>query len=260
MTKTANALSKLLLALMLAQAGLGRAFPHAYRDPEWIAATWIGNDWVTLLLAAPLLLGCLLGIRSSPRRRLLVSGVLAYCVYNYAFYLFGARLNAFLPLYVLAIVTAAAALASELARLEASPRPWRWSRLAGSYLVFVGVLLSCVWLGFWAAHVFAEADTPVEPEAFKVVAATDLVLLVPALVLGGAMLWRGHPAGHRVAAVAAVQGGLYLVVLSVNSAVAIDLGMAEAPGELPIWGTLGVLTVLVALALVQRYSVEGEVP
>jgi hypothetical protein len=44
-----------LVALMVAQSTLGLLLPDQYRDMEWIRATWFGNDWVTLLLAAPLL-------------------------------------------------------------------------------------------------------------------------------------------------------------------------------------------------------------
>ena len=48
--------------------------------------------------------------RGSVRALLLWLGTLAYAVYNYAYYLFGAALNAFFPLYVAALITAALAL------------------------------------------------------------------------------------------------------------------------------------------------------
>lgn len=83
------------------QAALGLLFPGRYRDVEWIAATWWGNDWVTLGLAVPLLwFGAARAVRGSTRGLLLWLGTLAYCVYNYAYYLFGAALNAFFPIYL----------------------------------------------------------------------------------------------------------------------------------------------------------------
>lgn len=91
----------------------------------------------------------------------------------------------------------------------------------------------------WATHVFGGRPTPVEPEAFKVVAALDLSLMVPTLVFGGVLLWRRRPWGYLISAVVTTQGALYLLVLSVNSFVAVRRGLAEAPGELPVWGTLG---------------------
>jgi hypothetical protein len=92
--------------------------------------------------------------------------------------------------------------------------------------------------------VFAGRPTPVETEAFHLVAALDMTLMVPALVTGGVLLWRRRPWGYVVAAVAGIQASLYLLVLSVNSAISIRRGAVAAPGELPIWGTLLVFTVV----------------
>ena len=61
--------------------------------------------------------------------------------------------------------------------------------------------------------------TPIEPEAFKLVAALDTVLMVPALAGGGVLLWRRNVWGYIVAAIAGVQSSLYLLVLSINSIV-----------------------------------------
>ena len=101
----------------------------------------------------------------------------------------------------------------------------------------------------WAAYVFAGRPTPVEPEAFKLVAALDLSLMVPTLGIGGVLLWRRRPWGLVIAAIASVQAALYLLVLSVNSVVSIHRGLTNAPGELPIWGTLTLITGTVALGL-----------
>jgi hypothetical protein len=119
----------------------------------------------------------------------------------------------------------------------------------GGYLVFVALGLSSVWMVTWAAYVFAGRPTPVETEAFKLVAALDITIMVPALALGGILLWRRNAWGCIVAAIAGVQGSLYLLVLSINSAVAILRGSAEAPGELPLWGTLVAATTAVTSVL-----------
>jgi hypothetical protein len=73
--------------------------------------------------------------------------------------------------------------------------------------------------------------------------------MVPALALGGVLLWRRNAWGYIVAAIAGIQGSLYLLVLSINSAVEILRGLAEAPGELPLWGTLAVSTTAVTFLL-----------
>jgi hypothetical protein len=104
-------------------------------------------------------------------------------------------------------------------------------------------------MAMWAAYIFAGRPTPVEPEAFKLVAALDLSLMVPALMMGGVLLWRHMPWGYVVAAIAATQGALYLFVLSVNSLVAIQRGIARPPGELPIWAPLTIFTAAMAVLM-----------
>jgi hypothetical protein len=253
--RVARRLSTVLLAVMLIQALTGLAFQAAYRDVEWIRATWFENDWVTLAVAAPLLfIGLVRTVVGSVRGLLLWLGLIGYALYNYAFYLFGAALNAFFPVYVMALVLAVTVLILALshidaARLAHSVRPTAPVRFLGGSLVFIAVGLASAWIAMWAAYVFAGRPTPVEPEAFKLVAALDLSLMVPVLGIGGVLLWRRMPWGLVISVIASVQGALYLLVLSVNSIVAIHRGLANAPGELPIWGTLTMFTGSVALVL-----------
>jgi hypothetical protein len=173
--------------------------------------------------------------------------VLWYGVYNYAFYLLGTALNPFFPLYAVLVVLSACTLVLGLARLDvakvaASFSPAVPVRLVGGYLVLVGAGLALAWTTMWAAHVFAGRALPVSPDAFRLVASLDLTLMVPTLTLGGVLVWRRRTWGYVIATIAGVQGSLYLVVLTTNSAVAIARGLAAAPGELPVWGTLAVGT------------------
>ena len=253
--RVARRLSTVLLAVMLTQALTGLAFQAAYRDVEWIRATWFGNDWVTLAVAAPLLfIGLVRTAVGSVRGLLLWLGLIGYALYNYAFYLFGAALNAFFPVYVVALVLAVTVLILALAQIDAarlahSVRPTAPVRFLGGSLVFIAVGVASVWIAMWAAYVFAGRPTPVEPEAFKLVAALDLSLMVPTLTVGGVLIWRRMPWGLVISAIASIQGALYLLVLSVNSVVAIHRGLTNAPGELAIWGTLTIFTGSVALVL-----------
>src|SRR6185503_1369734 len=247
-----------LMSLMFLQALLGLLMPDQYRDVEWIRATWYGNDWITLVAAVPLLsFGARLSGSGSIRGRLVVAGVAGYAVYNYAFYLFGAALNSFFLLYVvnfvLGIVTLGLAGSRvDLTALATSLHSGTPVRLIGGYLVFIAVGLAIVWLGIWGAYVFAGRPTPIDPEAFKVVAALDVSLMVPALAVGGVLLWKRRPWGYVIATMATIQGALYLLVLSVNSAIAIRRGLASAPGELSIWGPLTLLTTAAAVVLLRN--------
>lgn len=260
----ARPLSVLLLALMAAQASLGLVFSGEYRDAEWIVATWWGNDWVTLALAAPLLAaGLSMARRGSTRGVLLWAGMLAYAAYNYAYYLLGAALNRFFMLYVIGVVAAVAALVMLLADVDARVIAARFAektpvKRAGGYLIFTAVGLSAVWIGMWAAYAFAGRPTPVETDAFQLVAALDLSMMVPVLALGGHLLFRRRAWGYVIAALGSIQATLYLLVLSVNSVIAIQRGLVEAPGELPIWGPLFLGTGLVAVVLLANVRDEAR--
>jgi hypothetical protein len=251
-----------LAALLLLQAVLGLVFAAQYRDAEWIRAAWYGNDWVTLTVALPLLLaGRARAERGSRRGLLLWLGVTGYAAYNYAFYLFGAALNASFPLYVMSFVFAGVTLILALPVVDAGDI---WSRfnpgfrpgVLGGYFLLTGVGLGAVWLGTWAAYVFLERPTPVEPAAFRLVAALDLSIMVPLLVCGGTLMVRGRPWSAVVCAIGGLQASLYLLVLSVSSLVAIQRGLAAAPGELPLWGTLFTVTAAATAVLLRGVREE----
>ena len=192
-----HALSAVLAALMAVQCALGLLLPAEYRDPEWMKAAWFGNDCVTLVVAVPLMVvASTLARRGSIRGLLLWFGVLGYSVYDYAYYLFGSALNAFFPLYVASfvasVVTMILALScTDVAVVTAGFQRKAPIRILSGYLIFVGLALACVWLAMWSAYVFAGKPTPVEPEAFKLVAGLDLSLMVTTFIAGGRLLWRG---------------------------------------------------------------------
>jgi hypothetical protein len=74
--------------------------------------------------------------------------------------------------------------------------------------------------------------------------------------MGGVLLWRRLPWGYVIASIASIQAALYLFVLSLNSVVAIQRGLADPPGELPVWGTLTVFTTTAALLLLANVRDE----
>lgn len=250
-------LTAVLGGLMFVQAALGLLFREQYRDAEWILATWLGNDLVTLAIALPILAASASLTstrRGSARTLLLWLGTLAYALYNYAYYLFGAALNAFFPLYLAALISAALALIRALFAISPSDIALQFSphtpaRFVGGYFVFVGVTLAGTWLGMWAAYVFTGRPTPVEPDAFKLIAALDTVIMVPALAGGGILLWQRKPWGFVISAIAGVQASLYLLVLSINAIVFVTRGLADWPGELPLWSGLAAATSAVTALL-----------
>jgi hypothetical protein len=237
-------LTALLSAVMVAQSELGLLLRDQYQDVAWIKASWLGNDWVTLVVAVPLLaFGFTRAASGSTRGLLLWLGMLAYAFYNYSYYLFGAALNVFFPLYVFAVLLSAAGLLAGLSRLDAHVlamhfRPATPVHIAGVYLMSVGSVLAAIWLGFWAGHVFFGAPTPIEPEAFKLVAALNTTLIAPALVTAGLLLMQRRAWGYIIACLTGVQASLYLLVLATNALLSVWYGLVEWPGEIAIWGPL----------------------
>ena len=249
-------LALVVAGLMGIQATLGLIFRGQYRDVVWIRETWFGNDWVTLLVAVPaLVLASRIAARGSSRAHAVRLGLLAYAVYNYAFYLFGAALNVFFPVYVALCLLSAVTLLWSIAIDSNTSRvtaPHRVTQLAGACFLCVGVGLATMWLVMWADVVFLGDAAPIDTNAFKLVAALDLTVIVPTLVVSGGLLWFRRSRGCWLGAAAGIQAVMYLTVLSVNSALAIRSGHSDAAGELLIWSTLGVLMGAAAIVLVRE--------
>lgn len=253
--KTTQTLSFFIAALMALQAVLGLLLSKQYNDPAWIKTAWFGNDLFTLILAVPLLvITSLISQRGSTRGNLFWLGMLGYAVYNYVYYLFGSALNAFLLLYILILNLSIITIILGISDLDVNKTASKLSektprKFLGGFFAFVGIGLAIVWIMMWAAHIFGGKPTPIEPEPFKVVAAIDISIIAPMLLFGGIMLWKKNAWGTVIASMAGVLGSLYLLLLSTNSVIAIQRGLAEAPGELPIWGSLGALTSLATFFL-----------
>lgn len=249
-----------LVALIVAQSIWGRSADALYLDEPRIAWTWIGNDWFNLLVAAPLLsVAAIMAARGSVRARLVWIGVLAAMVYNYAFYLIGAQINAAFPLYVALVLTAAVALARVLLATRPGPEHAGVARgigakIAAAYLIGVAVVLSMVWTVLWHGILSGTAQGGLGPDAFQVVAALDMLFLVPVLVLGGVLLWTRQPWAGIIGPAAAIHGACYLGILATNAVNGVVLGHAVPPGETVVWGPLFAATLLCAAFLLRRVA------
>lgn len=244
-------------ALMALASALGLLFPGLYHDPEWVMAAWFGNDLVTLVVAVPLLAAGLAWVRRGSRLgELLVYASFAYSIYGYAYYLFGAHLNALLPVYVALVVVPLIGLAVGLGTLDAPAlagefRPDTPKRFAAGYMVFVGVGIGVAWLAQWAAYVFGGTEPSVGVDAFGTIAALDLSLIIPFMLLGGVLLWRGKPWGYVLGAIYTVKGASYTLALTLGSAAGAARGVEGSLEQIPIWGAMSVLGAAAALTLLR---------
>ncbi|MHB8050769.1 MAG: hypothetical protein ACYDHQ_06070 [Coriobacteriia bacterium] len=255
--RAARVLSVALTALMAIQSALGLLAPGIYRDVAWIRAAWFGNDIVTLVVAVPALAWALVASgRGSRRGELAWFGMLAYAVYNYAYYLLGARLNAVFPLYVVLFVLAVLTLVFALARLDVAGLAARFSvrtpaRIVAGYMGLTGVGLGIAWLAQWAAWVFGGVEPAVGEDAFALIAALDLTLIVPYFILGAVALWQRRPWGYVLGAFMCVKGFTYTLVLAASSTVSATRGIEGAAAQIPIWGAWTVVGVAAAALLLR---------
>jgi hypothetical protein len=233
--------SAVVAALMVVQSVSGILVPGVYRDVGFALDAWRVNDPVTLVVATPVALAALvLAWRGSLRALLVLLGTMQYALYNYAFYLFGAALNVHFLLYVAAFLASGVALIAGFVALD----PAALARALGSRLparplaAYLGVWAAALGVA-WVGQALAFALTGVEPElgaeAFRLIAALDLALVVAPAAVAGAWLWRRRPWGVVVAVVLHVKGAIYALLLAIGSVLGGPVASGGGDGLLGLW-------------------------
>jgi hypothetical protein len=231
-----------VLATIASAGGLLMADP--YRDNLWIESAWRGNDLVTLLVAVPALVAALvLSQRGSLRAQLVWLGMLAYMLYGYAFYLFGAAFNRFFLVYTALFALSIQALVFALARLDTARiaahfRAWVPARPIAAYMFLLALGIGGSWIAMSLSFVFTgKVPEPIVASGHPtgIVFALDLSLLVPGFFLGAIWLWNRRPWGYVLGAVMNIKGATYTLALAMASLVADRAGVEGARRELPIW-------------------------
>ena len=257
----------LVAALSLAASLGGLLLDSLYRDKSaFVLSAWRVSDWVTLVVALPLLLLALIfAWKGSARGRIVLMGMLYFVSYNYAYYLFGAAFNLFFPVYALLVVLPVVGLIFGLQGIdyEAIRRRTETSgaaRWVSLYMFLWAAILAFAWIGQWAVFV-ADGQVPQivtdSGGSTNLVAAIDLSLVVPVVVASALLLWRRRPWGYLLAAMSNVQGAVYTVVLMAGSFEQWTQGPG-GPGLLGLWiflflGCLGSSVVL----LTRTWSTRG---
>ncbi len=233
--RIAYGLSAAVVFLMVVASAAGLFIDGLYQDGPWAREALRGGDLTTLLLAAPILgWSLILSIRGSLLARAAWIGALAYGIYNYAYYVFGAEFNdiflVHIALLTLSIWATALAVASlDVGAVAAAFRVGRAARWVGGFLVLVGSILGGLWV-FLAIRfaVTGELMADIPADGIHLVFAIDLSLLVPALVVAGVLLWRRTGIGVVFGAVMTVMGALYQVNLLVAGLFQANAGVAGA--------------------------------
>jgi hypothetical protein len=248
-----------VIAVLMVFASLGGLFlPDLYRDNTWAMAAFRGNDLATLLLAVPALaVALVLARRGSERARLVWFAVLAYNVYNYAFYLFGTTFNDFFLLYAalesLSLITLVFAIPA-IGVIRWPVRPGR-ARLVAGYMAVVGVMFGAMWISQAVQFLAAGTVPKVISDSglhTSIVFALDLTLIVPAMLTGAVLLWRGHPAGAVLGVVMNVIGALYMAALAIAGAFQAHAGISGASWAAPPYIELAITSLAACWLLLHK--------
>ncbi len=196
---------------MLAGSVAGLAVRGLYRDPVSVREAFRGGDLTLLVVAVPLLAGALFfSRRESTRAELVWTGLLAYSVYTYAYYVFDTAFNRLFLLHVAAFSLSIFAFALALSGLDVVAIGARFRvgaavRWIAGYLVSLGLILLAMW-GYYSLRFALTGELPVDvlplPTARVHLGYTlDLALLVPGYALAGILLWRRTAWGYVLATV-----------------------------------------------------------
>ena len=264
------ALSVAVVVLMVVQAGLGLAVDALYPEQVWAVAAFRGNDLVTLVAVAPVLVLAMVATRQRPTSAsvLVWLGLLFYGSYNYAYYAFGAAFSDVFLLHVAAFTASVAALVllgSSIDATEAARGVVGGTR-ARVVAVFTG-LVGAALLGAWgtASVRFAVtgelADNIMPPAAVHLVYALDMGVLAPAFLLAGVLLWRHLPWGAVLAVAVNVSGAAYLAVLWAVGGFQSDAGIPGTTWVSPVAiGATLACAVAAAALLVHPHEESASAP
>jgi hypothetical protein len=214
--------SAAIAVLMVVASAAGLLVDGLYRDGPWAREALRGGDLTTLAVAAPILLAAMLLARRGSRAAQAVwLGAVAYSLYNYAYYVFGAAFNDIFVLHIALFSLSIAALVLAVANIDVGEIAARFhgvraARVIGGFLAVVGTVLGGLWL-FLAIRfaVTGELIAGLPRDGVHLVFAIDTSLLVPALVISGILLWRRTSRGFVFGTAMAVMAAIYQVNLLV---------------------------------------------
>ena len=219
--RTARWLTASVALLITGASAAGIWASELYTDGVAVEAVFRGYDLISLAVVAPVLALTLLpAFVERPLAQLARVSMLAFCVYNYAYYLFGAELNAALLAHIAIFAGSLYGLvlslmAADVAALAHRFRPGTPVQAVAVILLLLGGSLAVLQALGLAGFAFT-GTVPNEPSRLVVPlsmtrlgAVLDLSLLVPAYLLAAVWLWRRRAWGYLLGTVVLLAGALH---------------------------------------------------
>jgi hypothetical protein len=259
-SKVAYVLSAIVATASAVASVAGLSIKDLYQDDtSWATAALRGGDLVTLVVAVPtLVVAMVLASSGSSRARLVWVGALAYAVYNFAFYVFGAAFNDLFLVHVVAFSSSIFALIVTVTGLDASAMARRYGaralvRAVAALLVLVGVVFATLWSVFSISYALTGRLSlgAATLEGMQTVFAIDLSLMVPGMALAGVLLWRRRPWGFVMGAAMSVFGAIYQLNLAAAGWFQVNAGVEGVKRIDPV-GAVFIVVFLLAAAVMIR--------
>lgn len=176
-------------------------------DTTLIAVGYRVIDAVTLLFCIPLLVVSILLYRGgSLKGGLLLTGTLAYFLYNYGSMALGAAYNNLFFVYVALFSASLFAFVLALSAFKVGALPSHFSRnfprrAMGVFLIVCGGVLMFVWIALSILPALFEGRAPAEVASYTtfMTGVLDIAIVAPALIVSGALLLRREATGYLLA-------------------------------------------------------------
>ena len=235
-------LSSLIVLLALVAAGTGLLYqdkgsPFSFATIRGETVLIYGQSWyhydtpitavgfkaadaITLVLAIPLLIvSTILYSRGLLRGGLLLTGVLAYFLYNYGSMAIGAAYNNLFLVYIAIFSASFFGLVLTLMSFDIAELPSHFSshlprRGISIFLIVSGIILLFVWLGLSVLPAFLQGKVPAEASYYTTftTGVIDMALVAPALIVVGLLLLRRAPLGYLLTSTMLI----FTAVLGIN--------------------------------------------
>jgi len=181
-----------------------------------VAIQGIAQDYVTLIIAIPLLLISLIGYRrNSLKSRFLLAGTLGYFWVTFLFYTAMGMYNIMFLGYVSLLCFSSCGLimmllSFDVAQLEHHFTAKTPAKFVGGFLIFNAIMIALLWLSVVVPPLI---DGTIYPEALQhyttlIVQGFDLGLLLPLSFVSGLLLFKRTAMGY-------LSGTVYIVFLSI---------------------------------------------
>ena len=234
-------------------------------DTMLVGAGFRGVDAVTLVVGVPLLVVSTLRYRrGSLKGGILLTGTLAYFLYNYASMSLGAAYNSLFLVYVALLSTSLFAFVIAFTSVDRDALPSRFSdrlprRSIAAYLFVVAVVLSVLWGGDVVSSLMGSGVPEVIGSYTTAVTyVLDLGIVAPAAVLGGILLLRRHGLGYLLASTLLIVNLTLGVALMAQGAAILRAGVPLTAGQIAAFiGSFAVLSlfgIFLTIRLLQSLS------